>query len=124
MQQTVIPQLRVSSAVHSLKFYVDGVGFSVDWDHQFESGYPLFIQVARAGQTIFLAEHSGDCRVGGAVYFIVTDADACFSEFMGRGITAIDPPSNTPWGTREFVVTDPDGNRLRFASDLAKERIS
>lgn len=124
MKQTVIPQLRISSAVHSLKFYADGLGFAVDWTHQFEPGYPLFIQLTRAGQTIFLTEHAGDCQVGGAVYFIVPDADTCFSEFAGRAITAAEPPSNTPWGTREFVVTDPDGNRLRFASDLAEERTS
>ena len=123
MQQTVIPQLRINSAVHSLKFYVEGLGFAVDWEHQFEPGYPLFIQVTRSGQTIFLTEHAGDCQVGGAVYFIVPDADACFSELTSRGITATNPPTNTPWGTREFVVTDPDGNRLRFASDLAEGRM-
>ena len=122
MQQTVIPQLRMTNAAQSLTFYVDGLGFAVDWKHQFEPGYPLFIQLTRAGQTIFLTEHAGDCQVGGAVYFIVPDADTCFLEFMGHGITAIDPPHDTPWGTREFVVTDPDGNRLRFASDLAEER--
>lgn len=124
MPQTVIPQLRMTDAAQSLTFYVDGLGFAVDWKHQFEPGYPLFIQLTRAGQTIFLTEHTGDCQVGGAVYFIVPDADRCFSEFTGRGITAIDPPHNTPWGTRESVVTDPDGNRLRFASDLAGERTS
>ena len=124
MQQTVIPQLRISSAAHSLKFYVEGLGFTIDWKHQFEPGYPLFIRLTRAGQTIFLTEHTGDCQVGGAVYFIVPDADRCFSEFTGRGITATDQPRNTTWGTREFVVTDPDGNRLRFASDLAEGRTS
>lgn len=124
MPQTVIPQLRMTNAAQSLTFYVDGLRFAVDWKHQFEPGYPLFIQLTREGQTIFLTEHTGDCQVGGAVYFIVPDADTCFSEFTGRGITATEPPSNTPWGTREFVVTDPDGNRLRFASDVAEERTS
>ena len=122
MPQTVIPQLRMTDAAQSLTFYVDGLGFAVDWKHQFEPGYPLFIQLTRSGQTLFLTEHTGDCQVGGAVYFIVPNADACFSEFLGRGITGVDPPQDTPWGTREFVVTDPDGNRLRFASDLAEER--
>jgi uncharacterized glyoxalase superfamily protein PhnB len=53
------------------------------------------------------------------VYFIVADAQACFSQFAAKGVVATNAPSNTPWGTREFVLTDPDGNRLRFASDIS-----
>ncbi len=119
MQQTVIPQLRITDSAVSLRFYGEGLGFQVDWQHRFEPGYPLFVQMTRGGQTIFLTEHSGDCQVGGAVYFLVPSADACFAEFSSRGIEATNMPADTPWGTREFVLTDPDGNRLRFASDLA-----
>lgn len=118
MPQTVIPQLRITNAERSLAFYIDGCGFVVDWKHQFEPGFPLFVQATREGQTIFLTEHSGDCQVGGAVYFVVPDAWSCFAEFSSKGITAANLPANTPWGTCEFVLTDPDGNRLRFASEL------
>jgi uncharacterized glyoxalase superfamily protein PhnB len=116
-QQTVIPQLRITSASNSLEFYVHGLGFTVDWQHQFEPGFPLFLQLTRSAQTIFLTEHTGDCEVGGAVYFVVPDVDHCFAEFSSRGVKLAEPPTNTPWGTREMVVTDPDGNRLRFASE-------
>jgi uncharacterized glyoxalase superfamily protein PhnB len=116
LNQTVIPQLRIISATVSLPFYIEGLGFSVDWKHQFEPGFPLFIQLTRKDQVIFLTEHAGDCQVGGAVYFIVPDVDNCYSEFTNRGITTIEAPQDTPWGTREMVVADPDGNRLRFAT--------
>ena len=118
MQQTVIPQLRITNAERSLAFYIDALGFVVDWKHQFEPGFPVFIQATRAGQTIFLTEHAGDCQVGGAVYFIVPDAQSCYAEFANNGIAATNPPANTPWGTCEFVLTDPDGNRLRFSAEL------
>ncbi|HYG32307.1 MAG TPA: VOC family protein [Methylophilaceae bacterium] len=118
MRQTVIPQLRITNAERSLAFYVDGLGFKVDWQHQFEPGFPLFFQITREGQTIFLTEHTGDCAVGGAVYFRVPDARALHAEFQQRGITATNEPEDTPWGTCEFLLTDPDGNRLRFANDL------
>lgn len=116
MQQTVIPQLRSTSAARSLSFYVDGLGFIVDWEHRFEPGFPLFMQLTRAGQTIYLTEHTGDCETGGAVYFVVPDVDHCFAEFSGRGIRAEHPPADTPWGSREMLLLDPDNNRLRFAS--------
>jgi uncharacterized glyoxalase superfamily protein PhnB len=116
MIQTVIPQLRITRATVSLPFYVKSLGFSVDWQHQFEPGFPLFLQLTRSDQTIFLTEHSGDCQVGGAVYFIVPDVDACFQSFSTDGAISIQPPQDTPWGTREMIVIDPDGNRLRFAA--------
>lgn len=116
MTQTVIPQLRITSAARSLPFYVQGLGFTVDWQHQFEPGFPLFLQLTRQGQTVFLTEHTGDCQVGGAVYFKVPDVDACSRLFGAGGIQPTQAPQDTPWGTREMVVTDPDGNRLRFAT--------
>lgn len=66
---------------------------------------------------MFLTEHAGDCEVGGAVYFIVQDAAKSLSEFEQNGVAATNPLSDTPWGTSEFLLTDPDGNRLRFASE-------
>ncbi len=118
MTQTVIPQLRITNAERSLAFYVDGLGFAIDWQHQFEPGFPLFFQITRAGQTIFLTQHSGDCETGGAVYFKVPDARAYYAVFQNNGIVATNLPEDTPWGTCEFLLTDPDGNRLRFANDL------
>lgn len=119
--QTVIPQLRMTDAARSLQFYVDGLGFAVDWEHRFEPGYPLFAQLSRdsgAGkQLIFLTQHCGDCEAGGAVYFIVPDARATLAAFAARGIWPTNPLEATPWGSWEFLLTDPDGNRLRFASE-------
>jgi catechol 2,3-dioxygenase-like lactoylglutathione lyase family enzyme len=118
MPQTVIPQLRITNAEQSLRFFVEMLGFQIDWEHRFEPGFPLFVQLTRQGQTIFLTEHTGDCQVGGAVYFIVPDAARCMSEFEQKGIVPTNPLTNMPWGTQEFVLTDPDGNRLRFASEV------
>ena len=118
--QTVIPQLRMTNAPRSLAFYVDALGFSIDWQHQFEPGFPRFLQLTREGQTIFLTGHAGDCQPGGAVYFRVPDVDACFAAFSGQGIAPHTPPEDMPWGSREMRLIDPDGNRLRFASENPK----
>ena len=116
MKQTVIPQFRITDARRSLAFYREGLGFAVDWEHRFEPGFPVFMQLTRNGQSIYLTEHAGDCEVGGAAYFIVADVDACHSDFAAQRIIHIYPPEDTPWGTREMGVIDPDGNRLRFAT--------
>ena len=121
MKQSVIPQLRITDAKRSLAFYSGALGFVVDWEHQFEPGLPLFLQVTRQNQTLFLTEHAGDCKPGGAVFFWVENSDACYAEFTSKGVIPSKPISTSSYGTREFVVTDPDGNRLRFATDLEPE---
>ena len=117
--QTVIPQLRVTDMAASLRFYVNGLGFTEDWRHQFEPGLPLFVQLTREGQTIFLTGHAGDCQPGGAVYFKVADVDACHRGFAGDPAHIHAAPHDTEWGTREMVLVDPDHNRLRFATHPA-----
>jgi uncharacterized glyoxalase superfamily protein PhnB len=97
-------------------FYADGLGFTVDWEHRFEPGFPVFAQLTRDGLSLFLSEHAGDCQVGGAAYFVVDDVDALFRDIQARGITPDEPPEDAPWGTREMNILDPDGNRLRFAN--------
>ena len=74
--QQAVPFFWVSNIEASLHFYVDGLGFNVDWEHRFEPGLPVFAQLTRDGLSLFLTEHAGDCQVGGAAYFVVDDVDA------------------------------------------------
>jgi len=116
--QTVIPQLRMTDPRRSLAFYVDALGFRVNWEHRHAPGLPLFVSLSREGQTLFLTEHAGDCETGGAVYFAVPDVRVCEAAFRARGITPVHGPVDQPWGACEMIVVDPDGNRLRFGSDV------
>jgi catechol 2,3-dioxygenase-like lactoylglutathione lyase family enzyme len=115
MEQTVMPQLRITDVRRSLRFYVDGLGFRVDWEHRFAPSLPVFMQLTRAGQSIFLTAHEDDCKPGGAAYFVVPDIDACYRDFVRRGIVSVEPPESECGLPREVCVIDPDGNRLRFA---------
>jgi uncharacterized glyoxalase superfamily protein PhnB len=116
MDQRVTPQLRMTDWKRTHALYVDGLGFAVEWEHRFEPGFPVFAKVSRDGLALFLTEHAGDCQVGGAAYIVVDDVDALYEEIRGRGIRPAEPPETAPWGAREMLVVDPDGNRLRFAT--------
>jgi uncharacterized glyoxalase superfamily protein PhnB len=102
----------------SRSFYENGLGFTVDWTHQFEKDFPVFTQLTMGGMSIFLTEHTGDCKVGGAVYFVIDSVDEYYKEIINRGIKVDDPPSDTEWNTREMSLLDPDGNRLRFSNPV------
>ena len=47
--QKTIPILRIFSVEKAKEFYVDYLGFSVDWEHHFEKDTPAYLQVPRAG---------------------------------------------------------------------------
>ena len=116
MTQRVTPQLRSTNWARTRAFYEDGLGFRVQWEHRFEPGFPVFAEVSRDGLSLFLTEHAGDCQVGGAAYILVDDVDALHREIVARKVRVAEPPEDSPWGTREMLVVDPDGNRLRFAN--------
>lgn len=47
--------------------------------------------------------------------FVVEDVDGLYRQFREQPeVTDIKPPSDTPWGTREFHLRDPDANGLQF----------
>jgi catechol 2,3-dioxygenase-like lactoylglutathione lyase family enzyme len=50
-------------------------------------------------------------------YLYVNDADALATEWRGAGAD-VRSPEDTPWGRREGVMIDPDGNIIRFGSPL------
>jgi catechol 2,3-dioxygenase-like lactoylglutathione lyase family enzyme len=117
--QAVVPTLRIRDYERSRRFYVDGMGFQVDWKWRHEPGHPLICQVSRAGMRLYLSENEGDCPAGGLVHLYVTDVDAWQAELLSRGILAEHPPVNQPWGNREMLVQDPDGNKLCICKALS-----
>ena len=104
------PILRVADFDASVAYYVDALGFQLDWsDGRFGS-------VSRGNASLMLCEGSHG-HAGTWVYVSVGDADALYDEIRARGATIRHPPANFPWGSRELHVFDPDGHVLRFGSE-------
>ena len=116
--QRVVPTLRITDYSRSKQFFVEQLGFQVDWEHRFEPGFPVFMQVSREGLVLFLTEHRGDCPVGGLVHIYVPDVDAWYAELQGRGVQVREPPNQSLQGLRDMTVVDPDGNKIRIATRL------
>lgn len=115
----VIPILRSFSEREARAFYVDYLGFKVDWEHRFEPGLPLYMQVSRGSAILHISEHHGDCTPGSAVRIWVDDVYALHGELTRRGHPRLRPGvEDQPWGQRELGVKDPFGNRLVFAQAL------
>lgn len=48
--------------------------------------------------------------------FTVDDVDEEYIRLQGLGVTMIEPPTLRPWGAKNMIFADPDGNRLVFRS--------
>ena len=106
----VTPILRVADIDASFSYYVNVLGFALQW----QDG--RFGCVSRGKTSIMLCE--GDQGQPGCwIYVGISDADALYAEYVASGARIRHPPRNFPWGARELHVFDPDGHVLRLGSD-------
>jgi len=118
--QRVVPAIRIDDYQRSHHFYVGKLGFEVDWEWRHEPGQPVFMQISKAGLSLYLSEHAGDGELGCLVYLYVSDVDAWHEQLLDAGLEVDGEPANQPWGNREMRLSDPDGNQLVFASVLPR----
>lgn len=114
------PILRIFDEVKAKEFYVDFLGFRVDWEHRFEEGLPIYMQISRDGCIIHLSEHHGDCSPGAAMRIETNELEAFQMELLAKGYKYARPGrEEMPWGSRDMSVADPFGNRLTFTSAIS-----
>ncbi len=109
-----VPILRIFSVETAQAFYVDFLGFAVEWEHRFEPDLPLYMQVARAGLVLHLSEHHGDATPGSTVFVRMHGIAALHAELTAKAYPYARPGIEAaPWGLT-MEIADPFGNRLRF----------
>ena len=96
------------------EFYIDYLGFKIDWEHRFEPNMPLYMQLSRDGFTLHLSEHHGDGSPGSTTLVTMKDVHAFHDELAAKQYRYLRPGVNEqPWGD-EMAVIDPFSNRIRF----------
>ena len=102
----------------SLAFYRDVLGWSVtdDWGG---NGKGRGAMLSGGGIKVVLAERVPESRANGDatarpdVHLDIHDIDERFRA-LPKGTHVVIEPESTQWGTRWFVVRDPDGNLIAF----------
>ncbi len=113
----VVPFLRVRSMERSLRYYIDGLGFTmkhkwvpdgeIRWCWLTLGGASMMLQELTKGTDSTLGE-------GVSMVFNCEDALAIYREVTARGIEASEPQVlNHLWAT---TLSDPDGYRIEFES--------
>jgi catechol 2,3-dioxygenase-like lactoylglutathione lyase family enzyme len=119
-----VPIFRSFDEAKAREFYVDWLGFTVDWEHRFESSAPLYMQVSRAGIVFHLSEHHGDGSPGSHVRVAITGVREFHSELTAKQYKHNRPQLQRPaWGGTEFEVIDPVNNRITFSEPDAPDAL-
>ena len=113
-----VPLFKCADIRRAAKFYTEVLDFVVpEYDADLSS--PV-IDLVRDGAKMQLCEFDG--TPNNAITVEVDEVDDLFRSYIRRGLDPSGKP-NSPvhqgpidqsWGFREFYVTDPDGNTLRF----------
>ena len=115
------PQLFVADIEATCRYFEATLGFSTVFTH---GAPPFYGQVARDGARLNLrciaapviATDLREREVLLSAYIPVDDVGSLYAEFQASGADFKQPLRTMPWGLREFVVRDPDGNLICFGS--------
>ncbi len=116
----MIPIFRCRNMKDAIAFYTGILDFEIK--EPGASADDWVVALKNGDAELMLTSLEGDQKIAIATNVIVTDIDNLFQKYLKRGL---DPsgkagspvhqgPLDQSWGTREFYVTDADGNTLRF----------
>jgi hypothetical protein len=110
------PILRSFDETRTKDFYLNFLGFELEFEHRFEEWAPLYMGIRLGECVLHLSEHYGDATPGGAVRIPVDDVSAYMADLRAKkhGNARPGKPQLTPWGNYEITIQDPSSNRLTF----------
>ena len=127
------PILNVSNIVESFAWF-EKLGWTKAWDW---GDPPTFGGVCSGHAEIFLCQgaqgsrggatprHVGDDDTGGVwmSWWVSSPAevDAMHQLALDQGMIVTWPPTDEPWGVREFHLQHPDGHTFRVSAGLGKD---
>ena len=111
----IIPVLPVTDLARAHRYYCDVLGFLEPWGF----GEPPQYGGVRSNLTEMPAIHFtvDSSRGAGEVFVIMDGVDDYFEKVKAAGAEMVFEIGDRPYGMRDFMVADPDGNRLSFGSD-------
>ena len=117
------PQLFVADIKSSCDFFTGRLGFTIAFSY---GEPPFYAQVKRDGarlnlrcveQPVIDAGLRDREELLSASLTVATaeEIKALFLEFQGAGVRFFQTLKRQPWGAKDFILKDPDGNLLLFA---------
>ncbi len=121
----LFPTLRCRDAEAMIAWLTGVIGFSEHAVHR-EGGMVQHAELAFGASMLMLGQHRQDAygaevgdlsgRRTDALYLAVDDADALAARVRASDATILREPYDTPYGSREFLCRDREGNLWSFGT--------
>jgi uncharacterized glyoxalase superfamily protein PhnB len=110
---SAVPIFQVSNVDASLKHYTSVLGFVEDFRFDDYAGVKL------GDVRLHLSGHSIHERPigGGTAYILCDEVDDYCAKIKKNGAIVKSDAKDYPYGMRDFVTVDPDGNHLAFSCE-------
>jgi uncharacterized glyoxalase superfamily protein PhnB len=119
-----VPEIPVSSVEQAAAYYVQALGFHLDW-HSHEDG---IAGISQDQCRMFLTDAPFRQRHGNGAPVVVwlnldsrQEVDQLYTRWQQAGARILAEPEDKPWNLREFTAADLDGNQLRVFYDFTRE---
>jgi uncharacterized glyoxalase superfamily protein PhnB len=122
-RSTIIPGSRYRNAPAAIDWLCQVFGFERRAVYEGENGTIAHAELTLGNGMIMLGSGKDDEfgrgfkspeELGGietrSCYIVVSDADAAYARAVAAGAVVIRPLQDTPYGSREFAVKDPEGH--------------
>ena len=110
------PVLRIDDYEEAKRYYLDFLGFSIDFEWRHAEGLPAYMGVSRGGIALHLTEHRGDVAGPGAAYLQVESVHDLHGELKRKKSDLTEELIDQAWGSTELKLVDPFENQLTFTS--------
>ena len=128
VMKNIIPALAVADIEKSVEFYSEVLGFDVTFTLPGEDGKLVHASIQRGESMVMFGKldasnphNQGQLGAGVALYATVAeneDIDAYFLQVMDAGATVIQEPTDQFWGSRDWIIADPDGYLLWIGKEV------
>lgn len=114
------PIYRIFDYDKAIEFYIDWLGFKIDWESRHEENAPIYMQVSKDNIILHLSEHHGDATPGSKTHIETQDVERLHKELIEKKYRHNKPGlEKSAWNSLWFEVIDPFGNKLVFNQQLA-----
>jgi len=108
------PALAVGDVLAAAEFYTSRLGFTL----AFTWGDPPSMAGLNLDRVQIFLEQGAPAPTGCSLYFVVGDADALYEFHRANGVEIVAPPTDQPYGIRDYRIRDLNGYELEFGHRL------
>ena len=121
--EKVIPILRIFDYKKAIEFYIDWLGFKINWEHTFDDNTPVYMEIEKDGLILHLSEHHGDGTPGTNVFVWSSGVEEFHKEIINKKYKYNKPGlEKTFYGSLAVTVIDPFHNQIIFNQKTEEEK--